>query len=147
MLRLTTVTTCLLLLVVISCSRAKKAECSEATDPRTGECLSLADPNVSRIATLQAQLEAQTQQIQQMIQQDQAKRAEILRLRNTLNDPNVTESQKDEAKRKLGDLGINVGVAVAAKGGQAFLHWLDGTYLGLTPAPVSSPSTPEKQGP
>ena len=144
MLRRTTVITCLLLLA-ISCSKAKKADCAEGTDPRTGECVSLGDPNTSRIATLQAQLDAQTQQIRQMMQQDRAKQAEILGLRNTLNNKDATQSQKDEAKQRLAELGIGIGVSAAAKGGQAFLNWLDGA-LELDSASVSSPSTPENQG-
>ncbi len=131
MLRFAVVIACLSL---SSCSKTTKSDtcATGTTDPRTGQCVSSVDPNAASIASMQARLEAQTQQIQLMIQQDQQKQIEIMNLRNILNNPQSTQSQKDAAVQKLGDLGIAVGVHAAAKGGQAVLTWLD-KVLGLDP--------------
>ena len=142
MLRLTTVITCLLL-VVISCSKAKQAGCAEGegTDPRTGKCLSLADPNASRIATLQARLDAHAKEIQEMIREKKANEEEIAALLGTLDDPEANQSQKDKATEKLGELGIDLAVATAAKGGQAFLKWFDDVMgNSATPTPTQQPT-------
>ena len=143
MLRFTIAPTCFLLLVGISCSKVKKeGECPEGTDPRTGQCVSVASPDTSRIASLQAQIEAQTKQIQQMIESDKAKAAEILTLRNILNDKNSTQSQKDRAVKELSELGVNVAVRAGVSVAEALLKSLD-EALGLTPAsePNATPNT------
>lgn len=138
MLRPTVVLTCLIL-AGSSCSKAKQNECSEGTDPRTGECVSLGGAEAARIATLTAQLDAQTRQIQEMIRRDREKQDIIERQRAILNDPNATQTQKDKAVQALTDLGINLGVKAGEKVGNAALRWLDGV-LGLEPA-QTQPST------
>lgn len=124
MLQLTTIIA-YLLLVGSSCSKAKQTECAGGTDPRTGACVSIADPEAEKIAVLQTRLEAQTQQIQQMIKDNQDKQTELQRLRNIINNPDATQSQKDQAIQKLGELGINLGISAGAKLGQAGLELLD----------------------
>lgn len=127
----------------ISCSRAKQTECAAGTDPRTGACVAVQNSETARINALQAQLDAQRLQTQQLIQQNQDKQRELQRLRDILNNPNATPSQKEEVIQKLGELGINLGLSAGAKLGQAGLElldrWLDDM---LKPNPVTTlPST------
>jgi len=144
MLQLTTVIA-YLLLVGSSCSKAKQTECAEGTDPRTGACVSIADPDAEKIAILQTQLDSQTQRIQQMIKDNQDKQLELLHLRNIISNPDATQSQKDQAIQKLSELGINFGVAAAAKGGEAFLKavdkWLDDMFPPATTQPTTTQPT------
>ena len=137
MLRYVSVLICLLL--VLSCSKRKS--CSEATDPRTGECISAAaEADAAKVASLQAQLEAQTQQIQKMLQEDEDKKAEIRRLRDVLENPNSLEEAKNKAKRELSALGVNFALQAATLGLEEALKWLNNDILGNSEPPTNQGS-------
>ena len=121
MLRYTTIISTCLLLLGISCSRAKQAQqCSGGTDPHTGACLAPGDPNTSQVATLQAQLDAQSRQIQEFLRQNREKQAELMRLRAELADANTPQSRKDAILKKLEEAGmleagVQIGVAAVTR--------------------------------
>ena len=130
MLRYATIISTCLLLCGISCSRVKQAQqCSNGTDPNTGECAAPVDPNASRIATMQAQLDAQTKQIQEMLQKDQAKQAEVLKLKAELADEKTPRSRKEAILKKLEDYGVieaatQLGVSAATRAlNKLFERW------------------------
>lgn len=131
-------------LVGISCSKAKQTECATGIDPRTGACVAAQNSETAAtINMLQEQLDAQTRQTQQLIQQNQDKQEELQRLRQILNNPNATPSQKEQVIEQLGALGIQILVPAGAKVGQAGLEWLD-RWLDevLEPDPATTPPPP-----
>lgn len=124
MLRHTMIISTCLLLLGISCSRAKQHQ-TDTENP--------VDPNASRIATMQAQLDAQTKQIQEMLRKDQDKQTELMQLRAELADERTPRDKKEAILRKLEEWGvIDTAVQVGTK---AVTTWLD-RLLDNTPPPT-----------
>ena len=101
-----------LLLVGSACSKAKKENtaCPGGMNPRTGACVAPEDPNAAAMAALRVRLDAQNQQILDMIAQAKDKEAQLRAAQAILNDPNATETQKEQVVRQLSDIGIKVAV-------------------------------------
>lgn len=110
------ISTCLLLLG-ISCSRMKQAQqCSGGTDPNTGQCLTSVDPNAAHIANMQAQIDAQTKMIQDMLRNDQQKQLELMQLRNALDNEKDPKTRTEAVVEKLEEWGlIDLGVQYGGK--------------------------------
>ena len=127
MLRYAMIISSCLLLFGISCSRAKQAQQTDTENP--------VDPNATRIASMQAQLDAQTKQIQDMLAKDQQKQTELMQLRAELEDERTPKSRKEAILKTLEEYGvIDIGVQVGA---EAAKRWLDR---------VLPPTTPNEQG-
>ena len=123
MLRYTMISSTCLLLFSMSCHRATQAQqCSGGSDPNTGECIAPVDPNASRIANIQAQLDAMTEQAQQFSRQNQEKENQLMRLRAELIDERTPKSRKEAILRELEELGvIDTAVTIGAQAVQRIL--------------------------